>query len=639
MDFKHEISSVVTEERKRRKIPSAYAILYASLGGLLLLRGCLKFEALKSFSPSSFWTNSRTSSSHSVESYTPHDVYYNLTMSQAWRNPDGGHWRPMFVGNSDSPVPVINAREGDLIHLNVHNDFGVPSALHWLGFRHYQSKTWNDGAAGVTTYPILPRANWTSVLNTTGQWGLKWYADHCTTPLFDGFYGTIWIRPSPERERPYHLVSSDEADIQDMLDAEATPEHVTLYNYQHRTYDNLLSQLQYDGYEPNCFQSVLVNGKGRVHCKPSDVDDIDGEPIDSHGCVRQATGAVGYGHCVPTYTDYEIIDTKNRRWMMMNFINNGLEHPWRVSIDSHKLWVVANDAGFVQPQEVDILTLRNGQRVTIMVKLDQPAEDYAIRFHALSKQQSLQGYAILRYPHRRTGHRLGAPMPRPDHSLSLMHYDASAIHGAVVLSEHTLSPYPPVSPPRRADITLHMRATGAPDPINPFITNYTLNGAPWQLWRVLRSPLVLTPSTEFKGPNPIVRNLPLGSVVDIVVQNDLDVELPMYKHNDATFHLGHGEGPFRWENVAEAERDGVVNLVDPPMGFFHELPPKGWLAIRWKIEQPAMTMFHVFRAKQFVMGMQSPLFEGDDHWPDVPASVRDRPHVEFEMPERMGIFD
>lgn len=295
MDFKHEISSVVTEERKRRKIPSAYAVLYASLGGLLLLGGCLKFEALKSFSPSNFWTNSRASSSHSVESYTPHDVYYNLTMSQAWRNPgtcfifitsnhptdrtpDGGHWRPMFVGNSDSPVPVINAREGDLIHLNVHNDFGVPSALHWyatetrelsisltvhcrLGFRHYQSKTWNDGAAGVTTYPILPRANWTSVLNTTGQWGLKWYADHCTTPLFDGFYGTIWIRPSPERERPYHLVSSDEADTQDMLDAEATPEHVTLYNYQHRTYDNLLSQLQYDGYEPNCFQSVLVNGK------------------------------------------------------------------------------------------------------------------------------------------------------------------------------------------------------------------------------------------------------------------------------------------------------------------------------------------------------------------------------------------
>lgn len=176
----------------------------------------------------------------------------------------------------------------------------------------------------MTTYPILPRANWTSTLNTSGHWGLKWYIDHCTTPLFDGFYGTIWIRPSPERERPYHMVSADEADIEDMLDSEATPEHVTIYNYQHRTYDNLLSQLQHDSYEPYCFQSVLINGKlnfqislelldldalapgkGRVHCKPDGVGDIGGEPIDSHGCVKQPTGAVGYGTCIPTYTDYE----------------------------------------------------------------------------------------------------------------------------------------------------------------------------------------------------------------------------------------------------------------------------------------------------------------------------------------------
>lgn len=45
----------------------------------------------------------------------------------------------MFVGNSDSPVPVINAREGDLIHLNVHNDLGVPSALHWYARRLFVS--------------------------------------------------------------------------------------------------------------------------------------------------------------------------------------------------------------------------------------------------------------------------------------------------------------------------------------------------------------------------------------------------------------------------------------------------------------------------------------------------------------------
>lgn len=40
-----------------------------------------------------------------------------------------------------------------------------------------------------------------------------------------------------------------------------------------------------------------------------------------------------------------------------------------------------------------------------MVKLDQEPNDYAIRFHALSRLQFLQGYAILRYPvsrHKKT---------------------------------------------------------------------------------------------------------------------------------------------------------------------------------------------------------------------------------------------
>ncbi|KAH7062619.1 Cupredoxin [Macrophomina phaseolina] len=645
MDLKQEIGSVLVREKKRRQSFNPYIILSVCVGFLLLLGSCLRLGILRTFSPAGLWTHSRGSPLHPSGNYNPRDVHYNLTMSQAWRNPDGGHWRPMFVGNSESPVPVINVREGDLIHLNVHNDLGIPSALHWFGFHHYHSQTWNDGTAGVTTYPILPRANWTSTLNTSGHWGLKWYTDHCTTPLFDGFYGTIWIRPSPERERPYHMVSSDEADIEDMLDSEATPEHVTIYNYQHRTYDNLLSQLQHDGYEPYCFQSVLINGKGRVHCRPYGVGDIGGEPIDSHGCVKQPTGAVGYGTCIPTYTDYEasepqIIETKNRRWMMMNFINNGLEHAWRVSIDSHKMWVVANDAGFVTAQQVDIITLRNGQRLTVMVKLDQNPDDYAIRFHADSKQQSLQGYAILRYPHRRTGERLGAPMARPAQALSAMHYAASPLGHATLLSEDGLRPYPPAPPPQHADVTLHMRARGAPDPHNPFVTNYTLNGAPWQLWRALRSPLVLAPSTELRGPNPVVRGLPVGSVVDVVVQNELEVALPMYKHNDATWLLGRGDGEFGWGDVAAAESEGVpVNLADPVRGFFHVLPARGWMVLRWRIEQPAMTMFHAVRARQFVMGMQVPMFEGDDHWPEVPQSVSDRPHVEFEMPERMGIFD
>ena len=94
----------------------------------------------------------------------------------------------------------------------------------------------------------------------------------------------------------------------------------------------------------------------------------------------------------------QIVETHNRRWMMLNFVNPGLEHPYRISIDGHDMWVVANDGGFVTPQKVQVLTLTNAERITVMIKLDQEPKDYAIRMYAMSRLQFIQGYTVLRYP-------------------------------------------------------------------------------------------------------------------------------------------------------------------------------------------------------------------------------------------------
>lgn len=83
---------------------------------------------------------------------------------------------------------------------------------------------------------------------------------------------------------------------------------------------------------------------------------------------------------------------------MLNLVNPGFEHPYRISIDDHDMWVVANDGGFVKPVKVQALTLTNGERITVAVKLDKEAADYAIRAYALSRLQFIQTYAILRYP-------------------------------------------------------------------------------------------------------------------------------------------------------------------------------------------------------------------------------------------------
>lgn len=85
---------------------------------------------------------------------------------------------------------------------------------------------------------------------------------------------------------------------------------------------------------------------------------------------------------------------------MLNVLNLAFEHGVRFSIDDHRMWVVANDGGFVEPQLVDVLYITNGARYTVLVKLDQEGADYAMRFVSVSTHQNLDGISILRYPVR-----------------------------------------------------------------------------------------------------------------------------------------------------------------------------------------------------------------------------------------------
>jgi predicted Rdx family selenoprotein len=44
---------------------------------------------------------------------------------------------------------------------------------------------------------------------------------------------------------------------------------------------------------------------------------------------------------------------------MLNILNIGFEHALRISVDDHKIWIVADDGGFVEPQQVDVGGLLN----------------------------------------------------------------------------------------------------------------------------------------------------------------------------------------------------------------------------------------------------------------------------------------
>lgn len=136
---------------------------------------------------------------------------------------------------------------------------------------------------------MLPRANWTSTHDTTGQWGLNWYAEHATAGSADvslplslcwlqpaaqkiccltididvtcqGLYGLIYVAPSPNRPRPYHLITKDPVQLKLIHEAEKRIKHFVIKNHQGRDSTWKLLRMRAEGSEFYCYDSFLLNG-------------------------------------------------------------------------------------------------------------------------------------------------------------------------------------------------------------------------------------------------------------------------------------------------------------------------------------------------------------------------------------------
>ncbi|KAK7228885.1 hypothetical protein V2G26_001055 [Clonostachys chloroleuca] len=545
---------------------------------------------------------------------------YSLETGVRWMNPDGGRWRVMFVCNGQSPCPTLYADEGDVIEIS---------------------------------FPTLPRGNWTTAYDTTGNWGLNWYAEHTSSASVDGLYGLVYIAPSPSRPRPYHLITDDRLELRQIEEAERTIHHAVIQNHQHRDTVWKLLRMRAEGSEYYCYDSILVNGKGRVHCRQPNFEYLNGKALDGKGCIQPP--GLPDESCSPTNADYEVFETSGQGYMMMNLLNNGFEHSVKVSIDGHRIIVVANNGGFVVPEHTDVVYIPSASRITVLVKLDAEPGDYAIRISSTSQLQNLQGYSILRYPAKRLpryGEPMELPVPASPKDVCLL-ADASTKAHCKTIEGQFLPPYPPRPPPivskshpGRVDFTFRLSAGSQPSKTEPKVPEYYLNEKPWQLFRGAMTPLLFH-QLDSNGTldKPIISQLPVGSVVDLIIENEINDTIPLYKHGDPAWLLGSGSGQhFPGETVEEAIRapnnaHGSLNLENPALVIVHDLPPLGWSVLRFQVTSKAANLLHTAKIRYFLLGMTVPILEGITTKDPiiVPEAAQDRPHIEFE-PKNDGIF-
>ena len=320
--------------------------------------------------------------------------------------------------------------------------------------------------------------------------------------------------------------------------------------------------------------------------------------------------------CLETNGSREVImvDVQDE-WASLNFIGAMGSKATIVSIDEHPMWVYAVDGVYIKPKLVDAFQMYNGERYSVMIKLDQEPGDYTIRIANFLPDQLISGYANLSYNN--------STRDRP--STPSLDYGGTPISSSVrVLNTSLISPYN-ISPPSST--------TG-----KTFFLSLTRLGSNWQ-WTMNNHSLYATPPSDsipllFLPPNSSTFSNPTLSIknntwVDLVLQVPVSASLgvpaqpphPIHKHSSKGYIIGEGSGSFPYASVEEAINviPQSFNLINPPYRDSFATPAVlgvgAWMVVRYYSASPGAWLLHCHVQRHFEPGgMGAVLVEGGEVW-------------------------
>lgn len=327
-----------------------------------------------------------------------------------------------------------------------------------------------------------------------------------------------------------------------------------------------------------------------------------------------------YQGCTPSQGPTETFHVNSEKgYVSWDLINAGGVSVVAFSVDEHPMWVYAADGRYIQPMKVDALTITNGQRYSVFVKLDHSAVTggYTIRTANTGINQILNATATMAYstPHQ-PGRQRGPSVPYIDIT------GRNTTCETTFLNESKIVPFPitlPSAPDFPVSATHHLR-------IDHFNASYR--------W-VLGNDESYPQSVETETPALFNRSA-ISNGLTISTRNDTWVDLiftvtplqpphPIHKHSNKFFVIGTGQGSFNYSSVAEAVRDipGSFNFKTPQVRDTFATPAAAqgptWLAIRYRVVNPGAFLIHCHIQVHLAGGMALGLLDGVDAWPEVPG--------------------
>ncbi|ORX37171.1 multicopper oxidase-domain-containing protein [Kockovaella imperatae] len=506
---------------------------------------------------------------------------YNLSLGTSEARPDGVK-KTVFTINGLFPGPLIEARSGDWLEVNVHNGLDEETSLHWHGLRHEHGSNSEDGAIGVTQCPLAPNATkmYRWKLSDT-QHGTYWYHSHHAAQRSDGLHGPLIIhKPTDAIEHG----RNPDLRLRWKRSGLSGPDQLILMmgDWYHRTAAQTLDWYRSPtsrGHEP-VPDNLLINGEQRFDC---------GRSIRKVDCVAREGS-------IPRYN---LNPRKTNQLRLMNTGSLGIVY---FSLDSHLLRVMEADGTLIEPITVKELPVAPGQRYSVLLE----PQDWLLRGKAYWLRARLD-QECFNYPNRALD-----PLTR-----SIISYGGSSTQlptseGWGLTEENTfdaLSLRPMdanerVLPEAEEQIVLYVntesRASTGGLP-TAFInqTSWVPNSLNPMLMRdVSHIETGRLSQDEFVITTPRNRS----SVVDIIINNFEQGTHPFHLHGHKFWPLHthtarYGKGAYDWRFPP------VLPETAPALRDTFMIPPYGHVVIRVNFDTPGEWLLHCHVLVHLATGM------------------------------------
>ena len=279
---------------------------------------------------------------------------------------DSKTYKPVIAVNKQFPGPTLIVREGQIVAVDVHNNLSTEGiSIHWHG-QHQIKTNFMDGVSQLTQCPILPGTSFRYIFKASPS-GTFWYHSHIGSQRGQGLFGAFIVK---ENEINYPIAFKDDPASHTM----------TIMDWYERDKEVFFRTLrfavaQYPSLPPYVFPSD-VNAADRY--RSTRFPDFTQAGLDPF--VAGLINGKGRHYSVPynrsSVTIYEVEQGETYRFRM---IHTGTHYAFRLSIDNHKLKVMATDGYLIQPVEVDYIAIQSGERYDFLLEANKTSANYWIK--------------------------------------------------------------------------------------------------------------------------------------------------------------------------------------------------------------------------------------------------------------------